>query len=80
MRLGREVANLISLNTYSPPGFQNKKTCFFHMAAVDDYNFEGAEAGAALEIPMEAGKIKKGGYMNIKVVIPQRGLTELPRT
>ena len=53
MRLGREVANLISLNTYSPPGFQNKKTCFFHMAAVDDYNFEGAEAGAALEIPME---------------------------
>ena len=36
------------------------------MAAVEDYNFEGTEAGAAQEIPMEAGQIKKGGYMNIK--------------
>ena len=37
------------------------------MASVEDYNFEGADAGASLEIPMEAGQIKKGGYMNIKV-------------
>ena len=37
------------------------------MAAVEDYNFEGADAGGALEIPMEAGQIRKGGYMCIKV-------------
>jgi translation initiation factor 5A len=31
-----------------------------------DYAIENADAGASLEIPMEAGQVKKGGYMNIK--------------
>ena len=36
------------------------------MAAVEDYNFEGAEAGASETIPMEAGQIRKGGLIMIK--------------
>jgi len=31
-----------------------------------DYNIETADAGASTTIPMEAGQIKKGGYMMIK--------------
>ncbi|KAL7579004.1 hypothetical protein ACA910_019048 [Epithemia clementina (nom. ined.)] len=31
-----------------------------------DYNIETADAGASATIPMEAGQIKKGGYMMIK--------------
>lgn len=31
-----------------------------------EYAIESADAGAASEIPMEAGQIKKGGYMMIK--------------
>jgi len=36
------------------------------MASVDDYDFEGGDAGAAETIPMEAGQIRKGGYIMIK--------------
>lgn len=36
------------------------------MASVDDYNFEGADAGGSDTIPIEAGQIKKGGHMVIK--------------
>jgi len=32
----------------------------------DDYHIESTDAGASLTIPMEAGQIKKGGYMMIK--------------
>jgi len=31
-----------------------------------DYNIETVDAGASATIPMEAGQIKKGGYMMIK--------------
>ncbi|KAI2494754.1 Eukaryotic elongation factor 5A hypusine [Fragilaria crotonensis] len=31
-----------------------------------DYNIENADAGASATIPMEAGQIKKGGFMMIK--------------
>jgi len=36
------------------------------MASVEDYDFEGGDAGAAETIPMEAGQIRKGGYIMIK--------------
>ena len=36
------------------------------MAAVEDYDFSGAEAGASDTIPMEAGQIRKGGLIMIK--------------
>mmetsp|Transcript_29904 Transcript_29904/g.62508 ORF Transcript_29904/g.62508 Transcript_29904/m.62508 type:complete len:160 (-) Transcript_29904:269-748(-) len=36
------------------------------MADDEDYNIENADAGASTTIPMEAGQIKKGGYMMIK--------------
>merc|ERR1712176_1051000 len=36
------------------------------MADGEDYNIEVADAGASATIPMEAGQIKKGGYMMIK--------------
>lgn len=32
----------------------------------DDYKIESADAGASATIPMEAGQIKKGGYIMIK--------------
>jgi len=32
----------------------------------DDYHIESTDAGASATIPMEAGQIKKGGYMMIK--------------
>ena len=37
------------------------------MADAADETFESADAGAAEVIPMEAGQIRKGGYMVIKV-------------
>lgn len=37
----------------------------FQMAAVEDYDFSGADAGASDTIPIEAGQIKKGGLMMI---------------
>ncbi|GMI49220.1 hypothetical protein TrCOL_g4713 [Triparma columacea] len=36
------------------------------MSDDNEYAIENADAGASLEIPMEAGQVKKGGYMNIK--------------
>lgn len=36
------------------------------MADDNDYVIESADAGASATIPMEAGQIKKGGYMMIK--------------
>jgi len=33
---------------------------------IDDYDFSTGEAGASSTIPMEAGQIKKGGYIMIK--------------
>ena len=36
------------------------------MAAVEDYDFSGADAGAADTYPIEAGQIRKGGLMMIK--------------
>lgn len=36
------------------------------MSDENEYAMENADAGASLEIPCEAGQIKKGGYMNIK--------------
>lgn len=36
------------------------------MAAVEDYNFDTASAGASETIPMEAGQIRKGGLIMIK--------------
>ena len=33
---------------------------------LDDYNFDQGEAGASLTIPMEAGQIRKGGFIVIK--------------
>ena len=39
------------------------------MSSSDDEveTFESADGGAAETFPLEAGQIKKGGYMNIKV-------------
>lgn len=36
------------------------------MADDGDYHIESTDAGASATIPMEAGQIKKGGYMMIK--------------
>mmetsp|Transcript_35360 Transcript_35360/g.85775 ORF Transcript_35360/g.85775 Transcript_35360/m.85775 type:complete len:160 (+) Transcript_35360:50-529(+) len=36
------------------------------MADEDDYNIETTDAGASATIPMEAGQVKKGGFMMIK--------------
>mmetsp|Transcript_21018 Transcript_21018/g.45701 ORF Transcript_21018/g.45701 Transcript_21018/m.45701 type:complete len:160 (+) Transcript_21018:116-595(+) len=36
------------------------------MADEEDYNIENVDAGASATIPMEAGQIKKGGFMMIK--------------
>merc|ERR1711935_978117 len=36
------------------------------MADEEDYNIETTDAGASATIPMEAGQIKKGGYIMIK--------------
>mmetsp|Transcript_52308 Transcript_52308/g.104835 ORF Transcript_52308/g.104835 Transcript_52308/m.104835 type:complete len:160 (-) Transcript_52308:354-833(-) len=36
------------------------------MAAVEDYDFAGADAGSATEVPIEAGQLRKGGLMMIK--------------
>ena len=36
------------------------------MADAEDYDFEGGEAGASDAVPIEAGQIRKGGYMVIK--------------
>jgi len=36
------------------------------MADEDDFKIEATDAGASATIPMEAGQIKKGGYMMIK--------------
>ncbi|GMH66302.1 hypothetical protein TrLO_g3240 [Triparma laevis f. longispina] len=36
------------------------------MSDDNEYAIENTDAGASLEIPCEAGAIKKGGYMNIK--------------
>jgi translation initiation factor 5A len=36
------------------------------MASVEDYDFEGGDAGAGETIPIEAGQIRKGGLMMIK--------------
>jgi len=33
------------------------------MSSDEDYAIETADAGASLVIPMEAGNIKKGGYV-----------------
>ncbi len=35
----------------------------------DDYHIESADAGASATIPMEAGQIKKGGYVR-KALLP----------
>ena len=35
------------------------------MSDSGDYNIESADAGASATIPMEAGQIKKGGYVSI---------------
>ena len=38
------------------------------MADVDaDYDFSGTDAGSSDAVPIEAGQIRKGGYMVIKV-------------
>jgi translation initiation factor 5A len=36
------------------------------MADLDDYDFDGTDAGASTTFPMEAGQIKKGGHCVIK--------------
>mmetsp|Transcript_24990 Transcript_24990/g.28604 ORF Transcript_24990/g.28604 Transcript_24990/m.28604 type:complete len:161 (+) Transcript_24990:128-610(+) len=36
------------------------------MSENDDYVIENADAGASATIPMEAGQVKKGGYLMIK--------------
>jgi len=36
------------------------------MAAVEDYDFSGASAGASETIPIEAGQVRKGGLLMIK--------------
>ncbi|EEC51980.1 predicted protein [Phaeodactylum tricornutum CCAP 1055/1] len=36
------------------------------MSDSEDYHIESTDAGASATIPMEAGQIKKGGYMMIK--------------
>ncbi|KAL3937498.1 MAG: hypothetical protein SGBAC_007410 [Bacillariaceae sp.] len=36
------------------------------MADEEDYNIEVTDAGASATIPMEAGQVKKGGFMMIK--------------
>jgi translation initiation factor 5A len=33
-----------------------------------DYNIETADAGASTVIPMEAGQIKKGGYVTLNEI------------
>ena len=34
-----------------------------------DYNIESADAGASATIPMEAGQIKKGGYVSADLLL-----------
>jgi translation initiation factor 5A len=36
------------------------------MSSLDDYDFEGGDAGASTTYPMEAGQIRKGGHIVIK--------------
>ena len=33
------------------------------MSDGEDYNIESTDAGASATIPMEAGQVKKGGYV-----------------
>lgn len=37
------------------------------MAEAEDYDFSGTDAGSSEAVPIEAGQIRKGGFMVIKV-------------
>ena len=37
------------------------------MASEEDYDFAGTDAGSSNATPIEAGQLRKGGYMVIKV-------------
>ena len=44
----------------------------------EDYAIESADAGASETIPMEAGQIKKGGYVSSRIFCVHFGPMELP--
>lgn len=67
----RQIASSHFRNGYSSPSF----TFNFINANMsdDDYVIETTDAGASATIPMEAGQIKKGGYVKLGI----EGLQEL---